>query len=706
MKRKWAKKVKANPACKVKRQARTAAMIGLIISTGASHLILTRLGDSAPANQPPVQEPIGNVSAKTEAGLAGSNINLVEPKTDKQVSVAAFSTNLTPTPPTQQQETVETALPAIEHTEQTRQKPNQQAQLLRVATRSKLTLPQPQKSLSSTVAVLEQNLPRQTEPQNKKLLQVLRVNRLIRQLKHSQTVATNSRFEAVNRRYIASSAVVASSQIGTEKSLPAIREDKSTWSAKQKLLISRLKQKENRLQDSLAKWRFEESKSSVAVIEKTEPISNHQKEETQSKTVASLGLLPGGTPETSEQINSQQSPQPATVFVIPAITPANNGANVVVSPVVSEYRRGALKAALLHGLPLAASLKANHLDNPNRQQITIPASTGNTVGQNIGWLKNPKQQESIAVAPSVNVSYRAMGGDISDDDSVEATPPANVEQIQQAQSAAAQALLSNQPVQNLETDIQKLRQKYHQGVLITQALPSRDGTNTTPITAARTEEKLLLKIRSQTPTSQPINPEFSANQAAKSLQLDGQKQQDIRVRSTQTVIKNGVATAPLGTDAASLRSFQEQNVSPALPPLGGVDNYLPKPTSISAQGLIWPARGKLTSGYGWRWGRMHKGVDIAAPIGTPVMAAAPGVVVKAGWNNGGYGNMIDIQHPDGTLTRYAHNKRLLVHTGEAVQQGQQISEMGSTGFSTGPHLHFEVHPMGKKAVNPIAYLPR
>jgi murein DD-endopeptidase MepM/ murein hydrolase activator NlpD len=103
---------------------------------------------------------------------------------------------------------------------------------------------------------------------------------------------------------------------------------------------------------------------------------------------------------------------------------------------------------------------------------------------------------------------------------------------------------------------------------------------------------------------------------------------------------------------------------------------------------------------------MHKGVDIAAPIGTPIMAAANGVVVKAGWNSGGYGNLVDIQHTDGTVTRYGHNKRILVHAGETVEQGQQISEMGSTGFSTGPHLHFEVHPLGKKAVNPIAYLPR
>jgi murein DD-endopeptidase MepM/ murein hydrolase activator NlpD len=103
---------------------------------------------------------------------------------------------------------------------------------------------------------------------------------------------------------------------------------------------------------------------------------------------------------------------------------------------------------------------------------------------------------------------------------------------------------------------------------------------------------------------------------------------------------------------------------------------------------------------------MHKGIDIAAPIGTPILAAAPGVVVRSGWNSGGYGKLVEIKHTDGTITRYAHNHRLRVQAGQAVEQGQQISDMGSTGFSTGPHLHFEVHPGGKSAVNPIAFLPK
>ncbi|NET38441.1 MAG: M23 family metallopeptidase [Cyanothece sp. SIO1E1] len=120
---------------------------------------------------------------------------------------------------------------------------------------------------------------------------------------------------------------------------------------------------------------------------------------------------------------------------------------------------------------------------------------------------------------------------------------------------------------------------------------------------------------------------------------------------------------------------------------------------------IWPTRGLLTSKFGERWGQMHWGIDIIGPIGTPIVAAAQGVVMKASWDNNGHGNVVEIQHLDGSLTRYAHNHRLLVRKGQQVEQGQQIAEMGSTGFSTGPHCHFEVHLPGQGVTNPMAYLP-
>ena len=122
-------------------------------------------------------------------------------------------------------------------------------------------------------------------------------------------------------------------------------------------------------------------------------------------------------------------------------------------------------------------------------------------------------------------------------------------------------------------------------------------------------------------------------------------------------------------------------------------------------GYLWPAQGVLSSGYGWRWGRMHHGIDIAGPIGTPILAAASGVVITAEWHTGGYGNLVEIEHSDGSITLYAHNNRILVNAGDQVEGGQLIAEMGSTGFSTGPHLHFEVHLPEEGSVNPLAYLP-
>ncbi|MEB3231662.1 MAG: peptidoglycan DD-metalloendopeptidase family protein [Leptolyngbyaceae bacterium] len=168
-----------------------------------------------------------------------------------------------------------------------------------------------------------------------------------------------------------------------------------------------------------------------------------------------------------------------------------------------------------------------------------------------------------------------------------------------------------------------------------------------------------------------------------------------------------LAAAPLGSEnyVPLSEPVTGRMVSPSLPPLLAPDNYLPTvPTQFN--GYIYPAQGTLTSGYGWRWGRMHRGIDVAAPIGTPIVAAAPGVVEFAGWNSGGYGNMVDIRHSDGSRTRYAHNNRNLVRVGQQVSQGEQIAEMGSTGYSTGPHVHFEIHLPEQGTVNPIAYLSR
>ena len=118
----------------------------------------------------------------------------------------------------------------------------------------------------------------------------------------------------------------------------------------------------------------------------------------------------------------------------------------------------------------------------------------------------------------------------------------------------------------------------------------------------------------------------------------------------------------------------------------------------------WPTKGVFTSGYGWRWGRMHKGIDIANNTGTSIHAARDGQVTYAGWM-GAYGYLVEIAHDDGESTRYAHNSRLMVRKGERVLQGTRIALMGSTGRSTGPHLHFEIRRRGGSASNPLSVLP-
>jgi murein DD-endopeptidase MepM/ murein hydrolase activator NlpD len=123
---------------------------------------------------------------------------------------------------------------------------------------------------------------------------------------------------------------------------------------------------------------------------------------------------------------------------------------------------------------------------------------------------------------------------------------------------------------------------------------------------------------------------------------------------------------------------------------------------------IWPLHGRLTSYFGRRnlgmgTAAFHRGLDIAAPTGTPIVAARTGTVVFAGWSDRGYGNLVQIRHADGAQTWYAHASRILVRSGQRVSQGETIALIGSTGISTGPHLHLEIHVDGR-AVDPLSQL--
>jgi murein DD-endopeptidase MepM/ murein hydrolase activator NlpD len=166
-------------------------------------------------------------------------------------------------------------------------------------------------------------------------------------------------------------------------------------------------------------------------------------------------------------------------------------------------------------------------------------------------------------------------------------------------------------------------------------------------------------------------------------------------------VNSGTGNPDLPMKAATPKSIPAQTVKAA----SLVRYALSKPTGQIAniQKYTLPAKGEFTSAFGMRWGRMHKGIDIAGPIGTPILAAAGGKVLTAGWGDDGFGNKVEIQHADGTVTLYAHTSRVLTKVGATVHQGQQIAEIGSTGSSTGPHLHFQIHPGGKEAVDPLFF---
>ena len=134
---------------------------------------------------------------------------------------------------------------------------------------------------------------------------------------------------------------------------------------------------------------------------------------------------------------------------------------------------------------------------------------------------------------------------------------------------------------------------------------------------------------------------------------------------------------------------------------------LAKQARLAATPSIWPANGQVTSPFGRRgmggYGEFHPGIDIAAAMGTPVVATADGIVVQSQWDDGGYGKLVEIDHGNGIHTLYGHNSKIVVANGQEVKKGQLIAYSGSTGYSTGPHVHYEVRVNGT-VVDPIRFL--
>jgi len=472
--------------------------------------------------------------------------------------------------------------------------------------------------------------------------------------------------------------------------------------------------------------------SSVALPVPTPEIATSPAVEPKAVTLPNLAIEPVTSPETAVK---PKVPQPVVMQPLVIASSAN----------LYQVKPGDTLDAIArrYGLSRSELIQANGLNNPNliriNQPLKIPQapttevsaqtvtlipginskSNNSASGQEQGGVRVPtpaistlpNQVTPVVPRQPLSPPQPAPPSIVAQSTTGDTSQPTSsvVVDTQQSQPSDSQY---NPYIERLRADIFRLREEYQH--------PKEGGQASAPQNiAVPTVPTPVAPSLNNASTPSRINPEFNPNGHNEALQAELEKrrqQQPAQQGSIQIEVPPPVtASSPsqpelLAASPAAADSYNPMiqtpvgdTVSPELPSVSPSDMYQP---GNQFNGYIWPTKGVLTSGYGRRWGRMHKGIDIAAPVGTPVVAAAPGVVVSAGWNRGGYGNLVEIQHPDGSLTIYAHNNRILVRRGQEVAQGQQISEMGSTGRSTGPHCHFEVHPPGRGAVNPIAYLPR
>ena len=472
--------------------------------------------------------------------------------------------------------------------------------------------------------------------------------------------------------------------------------------------------------------------ASVALPVPTPEIATSAAVEPKAVTLPNLAIEPVTSPETAVK---PKVPQPVVMQPLVIASSAN----------LYQVKPGDTLDAIArrYGLSRSELIQANGLNNPNliriNQPLKIPQapttevsaqtvtlipginskSNNSASGQEQGGVRVPtpaistlpNQVTPVVPTQPLSPPQPAPPSIVAQSTTGDTSQPTSsvVVDTQQSQPSDSQY---NPYIERLRADIFRLREEYQH--------PKEGGQASAPQNiAVPTVPTPVAPSLNNASTPSRINPEFNPNGHNEALQAELEKrrqQQPAQQGSIQIEVPPPVtASSPsqpelLAASPAAADSYNPMiqtpvgdTVSPELPSVSPSDMYQP---GNQFNGYIWPTKGVLTSGYGRRWGRMHKGIDIAAPVGTPVVAAAPGVVVSAGWNRGGYGNLVEIQHPDGSLTIYAHNNRILVRRGQEVAQGQQISEMGSTGRSTGPHCHFEVHPPGRGAVNPIAYLPR
>ena len=187
------------------------------------------------------------------------------------------------------------------------------------------------------------------------------------------------------------------------------------------------------------------------------------------------------------------------------------------------------------------------------------------------------------------------------------------------------------------------------------------------------------------------------------IQLEAREAELAAVRDSKAAALETVNSTieKLDEDVSDLQAQIQQQIQQASA-TPGVAPLQAGPVQGASGGWIWPVSGTLTSPFGYRWGRMHEGIDISVPEGTPIRAAKPGSVILAAYT-GGYGNYTCVDHGGGLSSCYAHQSSYAVSPGDQVAQGDVIGYSGNTGSSTGPHLHFEIRVNGS-AVDPLGYL--
>jgi len=649
------------------RRVRTsAAMIGLAISMGAYSLPISRQVDGAVAAEPIQTKPVTSASLDSfEAATLSPDSEAIES------SVSSSKSDRT-----------------VNHTVQEGQTLWDVAQFY--GTNSNLV------ALANDLAVDS----------------VLRVGQVL-------IVPTNSRLAQVSDT---SASTIVPGYYGPVSGQPQLSESQaelansSELKGKQHKALENLKQKTQNLQSGLAVLNSKKYKS----VPQSAP--QVPQPEQQVQVVSTLPVE-----RDSAQVTTLKPLVSSNRQQVAFRSPVNSQlpASAVQSNQASSYRIAAgdtlAAIARVHNISVKQLADANRISNPNyifvNQTLIIPTSQSATVerSQYQGSIASVPVVATVASASlttSLPNSAAAFVPVSSAGAQVAATSFSGKSQIQPTNESETRLVRHNQ-VDSLRQEIDQLRQRYQ-----TQAFrPTRGEPPQPKLAEASTGSSNRTDI--STPNVR-VNSAFSSDRSATlrtqlramrdRVKVDSSSQMNALAQQTMPVPNQRaqvVAFAPLGSESydSLLKAQIGKAVSPELPSLGTSEAYLPG-ADMRLEGFVWPSKGVLTSGFGWRWGRMHKGIDIAGPIGTPVVAAADGVIVTAGWNSGGYGYLVEIRHPDGSLTLYGHNNRILVQTGQQVAQGQQISEMGSTGYSTGPHLHFEVHPSGKGAVNPMAYLPR